>query len=61
LKKSPSISNAKSFIKDKAMTYDQKLNRLFVVISYALVHKVALEDALKVFERALGRFGRAKS
>ena len=40
------------------MTYDQKKNRLFVVISYAFVHRISLEDALYVFKRALYRFGR---
>ena len=42
------------------MTYTQKKNRLFVVVSYAYVHRIPLEDALNVFKRALYRYGRPK-
>ena len=38
------------------MTYDQKKNRLFLVVSYAFVHRIPLEDAIAIFGRALDRF-----
>ena len=43
------------------MTHDKKLNRLFIVISYALVHKLTLYEALRVFDKALDRYGREKT
>ena len=43
------------------MTYNQKRDRLFVVVSYAFVHKISLNEALDVFKRALYRFGSKKT
>ena len=50
----------KVFIKDKTMTHDQKKNRLFIVASYAFVHRIPFEDAISIFARALDRFGGTK-
>ena len=38
------------------MTYNQKRNRLFIVASYAYVHRIPFEDAIEIFARALNRF-----
>ena len=40
------------------MTYDQKRNRIFIVASYAFVHRISFADAIAIFGRALDRFER---
>ena len=42
------------------MTYNQKKNRLFIVASYAFVHRIPFEDAIAIFARALNRYERVK-
>ena len=35
------------------MTYNQKKNRLLIVVSYAIVHRISFADAIAIFGRAL--------
>jgi hypothetical protein len=55
-----SLPEEEIFLGDIEMTYDQKKNRLFIVASYAIVHRIPFADAIAIFARALDKFERTK-